>query len=343
LTVGRPNPPTMPPEDDPVKAAFDGEEDLYDVATWEVRTSLDRLSVALWRALRRTGRWALVSFALVLFLAELGLTAMLVLDEPVLGVLAVLSIVPAVAVAAYFWVEDPTMREPVSILAVTFVLGVVLATLAAVVNTSFFAIAAELVRTDTAAALAPALLFFLVVGPVEEVVKWLAVRLYAFPRDEFGAVVDGVVYGAVAGLGFATVENTVYITQGFLATAGAGAVSGVTGAFEVATSRAFVGPGHVIYSAWAGYYLGLAKFSPDRRGPIVVKGLLIAAFIHALYNSAVTYLPLTGLEFLAFVVFYDGFWAAALYGKLARYRRFYRRAGAEGRLPADRAGGPDDR
>jgi hypothetical protein len=83
---------------------------------------------------------------------------------------------------------------------------------------------------------------------------------------------------------------------------------------------------HVIYSAWAGYYLGLAKYNPENRGPIVVKGLLAASLIHGTYNVLVTYLPrgvFGGLGFVAFVVVFDGVFFYLLYRKLARYRDAY--------------------
>jgi len=57
------------------------------------------------------------------------------------------------------------------------------------------------------------LFFFAIVGPIEESVKLLAVRLYAYTDDRFDAVIDGAVYGAIAGLGFVVIENLVYIAQ----------------------------------------------------------------------------------------------------------------------------------
>jgi RsiW-degrading membrane proteinase PrsW (M82 family) len=176
-------------------------------------------------------------------------------------------------------------------------------------------------------------------------VKLLAVRLYAYRSPAFDAVIDGAVYGAVAGLGFATIENAVYIsgqTQGIgdplnlVATGGA-----------ITAVRALAGPGHVIYSAFAGYYLGLARFNPDRAGPIVVKGLLIAALIHALYNTLSSVAPqlIAGyfgipwfLGFLGFVLVYDGLFGLILLRKIERYRRAYRDAhdnGPDGGPTAD--------
>jgi RsiW-degrading membrane proteinase PrsW (M82 family) len=234
----------------------------------------------------------------------------------------------------------------------TFLLGVIFASFAYVLNTAFSLVSVVPIVGTIA-------FFYLVVGPVEEAVKLLAVRLVAYRDARFDAVIDGAIYGAVAGLGFATIENALYITRQLNVSAGselAAALGGgalalglgqlvgeVVGAgAEITAFRALAGPGHVIYSAFAGYYLGLAKFNRENAGPIVVKGLLIAAFIHATYNTLVGVVPgvaaaLTGssamLMFFAFVVIYDGLFGYILYRKLARYRRAYRAVGADEERP----------
>ena len=48
--------------------------------------------------------------------------------------------------------------------------------------------------------------------------------------------------------------------------------------------------------------------------------------IHATYDTLVTYLPLTGLAFIVFVIVYDGFFLALLYRKISRYRHKYRQS-----------------
>ena len=168
-------------------------------------------------------------------------------------------------------------------------------------------------------------------GPIEETVKWLSIRVYAYDTEEFDAVIDGAVYGAVAGLGFATIENTLYIAQGYMQAASMGDLAQLQRAVGTSLSRALVGPGHVLYSAFAGYYLGLAKFNPNNRGPIVIKGLVVAVLIHATYNTLVSTLPTllptwNVLTLLGFVVLFDGVVGYALYRKLSRYRSYYRRA-----------------
>ena len=320
----------MAERQDPVEAESDGTLDLYDVATWDRRTSLDRVASGLYRLAVAVGRWAVILVALLILIAIGGLSA---ITDPEIGVLTALSALPALALAAYVWRSDVTTSEPLSLLVATFLLGVLTANFAAVANGLLQGWFRALGAVGTVA------FFYLVVGPVEETVKLLAVRLYAYNSDDgFDAVVDGAVYGAMAGLGFATIENALYITQrvdqaaldfGFEIIGMGGGITAV---------RAFAGPGHVIYSAFAGYYLGLAKFNRENRGPIVIKGLLIAAFIHATYNATAglgvglidAYTPLGYVGgLLAYVLVYDGVFGYVLYRKIKRYRDAYRTVHAD--------------
>ncbi len=315
----------MASQRDPVERASDEETDLYDVSTWEPRSVLDRFSYALYTGISHGFRAIVLSVAIVITLALLGQPAVLVLDDPWLGLFFALSVVPAALLAGFIWYSDITTQEPLGLLVATFVLAVLFATFAAVVNS---------VTGPTLRAIpivGTVLFFYLIVGPVEEAVKLLAVRAFAYRSDSFDAVIDGAVYGAVAGLGFAAIENTIYIA-GTVSTAGTATIGAATG---ITTVRALVGPGHVIYSAIAGYYLGLAKFNPHHAGPLVVKGLLVAAFVHGTYNVTVGIVPDAiaaaypigpGLAFVAFVIVFDLLVGYYLYRKIARYRQRYREA-----------------
>jgi RsiW-degrading membrane proteinase PrsW (M82 family) len=316
---------------DPVKSASDDGVDLYDVSTWEERTSLDGLAVAIYRLIVGTARIGVVVLAFLILLAIGGLAA---LTDLQVGALTLLSAVPALGLAAYVWYSDVTTSEPLSLLVATFLLGVLTASFAAILN-SIAQPAFQAFQFVGSVAF-----FFLVVGPVEETVKLLAVRLHAYRQDEFDAVVDGAVYGAMAGLGFATIENSLYITRnlgtGTEMDLGLGLI-GMGGG--ITAVRALAGPGHVIYSAIAGYYLGLAKFNRENAGPIVIKGLLLAAVIHATYNSTVgigsgLIIAVTGLPplvaFFAYVLLFDGVFGLFLIGKIKRYRDAYRSAHRDG-------------
>ena len=318
---------------DPVEEAADGSMDLYDVATWDERTSLDGLAVALYRLLAGSARVLIVLAGVGLLVLAGGIS---LLSDPALSTLTVLSAIPALALAAYVYRSDITSGEPIHLLVATFLLGVLTAMFAAVIND------VTGVAFEGLGFLGTVAFFYLVVGPVEETVKLLAVRLYAFGDDSFNSVLDGAVYGAMAGLGFAFIENALYISKAVdVATLDMGlGLVGMGGG--ITFSRALAGPGHVIYSAFAGYYLGLAKFNPDDRGPIVIKGLIIAALIHATYNTtigigsyainlamnAVGIPTLFGglLAYLVYVVLYDGLFGLLLVRKIGNYRDAYREA-----------------
>ncbi len=316
---------------DPVDRAADESTDLYDVSTWEPRSAVDVFAAVLYRGLTYGLRTIVVVTAALITVSLLATPAVVVAEEPLISVFFGLSTVPALALAAYIWYADITTSEPLSLLVATFVLAVLFATFGAVVN----AVGGSFVQPIPV--VGSVLFFYLIVGPVEETVKLLAVRVLAYRSDSFDAVIDGAVYGAVAGLGFAAIENAVYIA-GYVADVSpeAGLFTAASG---IATLRALVGPGHVIYSAIAGYYLGLAKFNPRYAGPLVVKGLLVASFVHATYNTTVGVVPnaiaslypiSSEVAFVGYVVVYDLVIGYYLYRKIARYRRLYRASGADG-------------
>jgi RsiW-degrading membrane proteinase PrsW (M82 family) len=312
--------------------------DTQGVTTWEPRTAVDRLSVSLYGTLTAHWRLLVVALAALVLLGQFFVAFGLFATDPFLAGLSAVSVVPALLLVWYIRRQDAD-PEPVGTLAVTFVLGGLLASFAALVNTATGTV------FRTVPVVGSVLLFFLVVGPGEELVKWLAVRLYAFDRDEFDTVVDGAMYGAAAGLGFASIENVVYIGQNALtAIQNGGPVLAAT--IPTTVARSLAGPGHVLYSAFAGYYLGLAKFNDDHYGPLVVKGLLVAALLHASYNTLTTLLPqvLPGstLATFAFIVLWDGALTVVLVRKLRRYRRVTADGDAAAEAGDSRAVGADD-
>ena len=318
----------MSDQRDPVVDGLDDSTDLHDLATWEPRSVFDHVAVVVHAFLRSNRRTVVVLLAALLLIGQLGLAGYALLVRPLLGALVVLSAVPALGLAAFLYSKDRTMGAPLEALLVTFVLGALFASFAAAVNT-FLQPVFGLVPV-----LGMALFFFLIVAPVEESVKWLAVRTFAYRQPTFDAVVDGAVYGAIAGLGFATIENALYVGQAAVQAMGDQGGTVLAAALSTATQRAFVGPGHVIYSAFAGYYLGLAKFNDEHAGPIVVKGLLVAAGLHATYNTFVTYAGLNFAQLIGFVLIFDGLLAYLLYRKLSAYDDAYERA-VEPSEPAD--------
>ncbi|KTS55675.1 hypothetical protein NS206_15460 [Microbacterium testaceum] len=122
---------------------------------------------------------------------------------------------------------------------------------------------------------------------VEEVAKGLGLLLlYAFARRFFDGPVDGIVYGAFIGAGFALTENVQYFAIGYLE----------GGPGEVATTfflRAVLSPfAHVMFTSLTGFAFGLAARRSLRTGQALgyaVPGLIGAIVLHAVWNGSATF------------------------------------------------------
>ena len=101
-------------------------------------------------------------------------------------------------------------------------------------------------------------------------------------RREFESILDGIVYAAIAGLGFAATENAYYIYQYGIADGG---LAG--GFFMVFVRVILVGWQHPFYTAFIGTGLAIARL--DKRwlvkiiAPLI--GLALAIFTHSFHNT----------------------------------------------------------
>jgi hypothetical protein len=114
---------------------------------------------------------------------------------------------------------------------------------------------------------------FVQVAPVEEACKLAAVLLYAWRKPTFNEENDGIVYTGAAAIGFAALENILYVARLGLGT-GAG--------------RAFTAiPAHVFTAVLMGLAVGRARFAPSRaaRNRLLLGGYVLAWLIHGLYDA----------------------------------------------------------
>lgn len=115
---------------------------------------------------------------------------------------------------------------------------------------------------------------FVVAAITEETAKFLCVYWFVWHKPEFDERLDGIVYAARAGLGFALVENVLYLRM----------VAGTDQFLFVWIARALLAvPGHAIWAGLMGYFAAVRRF--DRVGPGLVGGLLIAIVLHGLYDA----------------------------------------------------------
>jgi RsiW-degrading membrane proteinase PrsW (M82 family) len=260
---------------------------------------------------------ALVSTAMLL--GALAMGAVLLLSGAPLALVTgtVLAAVPvAPLIGCYLWL-DRYEPEPRSLLLLALGWGAFVATTAALLLQTFDTIAFGDAPTTTAVITAPL---------TEEAAKGLfVVLLLCYRRQELDGVLDGIVYAGMVGIGFAFVENILYLTSAYMGDDGAkGGLEGAVGLFVV---RCVFSPfAHPLFTAFTGVGVGIAVSSRRRVVRVVapVVGYLLAACAHGLWNSALmlddganavsTYVFLMVPAFLLFVAF--AVWARAREGKL---------------------------
>jgi hypothetical protein len=125
---------------------------------------------------------------------------------------------------------------------------------------------------------------------IEESLKGLALLgLLLLYRDEFDGVLDGLIYGALIGLGFAMTENVLYLGQAYIH-------SGLSGLGQLFIAREiFGGLGHALYTGTIGAAVGWARVRYGRgalRFVVPVVGWALAVAQHSLWNLGAT--TLTG-------------------------------------------------
>ena len=168
---------------------------------------------------------------------------------------------------------DRRTREPWMPLCAAFLWGAAAAALiASEVNDA-------LLGTDGIEHVVPTLL-----GPaVEEIAKASALLVVlAVWRGEIHDALDGIVYGALAGLGFAATENLGYYTL-------AAIQGGTPGLGRALWLRGFLqGMNHAAFTAAVGAAVGWSCASggrPATRTTIVLMGLGFAVLVHAVWNT----------------------------------------------------------
>ncbi len=137
------------------------------------------------------------------------------------------------------------------------------------------------------------LMGLVLVPVVDELAKFVVVKGAVYDHPEFDEPVDGMVFAAVAGLGFATLEVVGSMVQAYLRVAMVGVPdqtlarsTGLAVLSLFALKGLLLAPGQALWSALWGYTLGRAKFSqPDQRRGLVGRGLLVAMFAHATFNA----------------------------------------------------------
>ena len=180
-----------------------------------------------------------------------------------------LAVAPSIALITFILLHDRYDKEPFWMLAKVFFFGMLASVPILVVELLFS-------RYNFFSGLfGIAIQAFIVVGFTEEFFKRLVVVKTALFHREFNEKLDGIVYCAMASLGFATVENVIYIVQ----------YSSIEPTIWIMRAVLSV-PTHMLLGIIMGYYLGLSRFGPDRGSTVLnyKKALIIPVLLHGAYD-----------------------------------------------------------
>ncbi|USK58647.1 glutamic-type intramembrane protease PrsW [Peribacillus asahii] len=171
------------------------------------------------------------------------------------------AIAPGLALLSYFYLKDQYDTEPVSVVLKTFLYGVFL-----VFPIMFLQYVLEtegVFKTDFGTA-------FFWASLLEEFFKWFILMFAIYQHVAFDEPYDGIVYGAAVSLGFATMENILYLLA-----------NGVEHAFVRAMLPV---SSHALFGVIMGYYLGKAKFAVVKNRYYVLAALVVPFLLHGVYD-----------------------------------------------------------
>ena len=186
--------------------------------------------------------------------------------------LLLLSIAPAISIGISVYMSDRYEREPISLLIKTFLLG------ALMVIPTLGVERALILLNIFPGSLGILYISFVVAGFTEEYFKRAVVLNYIYRNEQFNERLDGIVYSVFSALGFAVVENIMYIVYKFSNNAYVGLYRGILSV-----------PAHAVFAVTMGYYISLAKFCKEcrnekERKKYLRKSLYVPIILHGTLN-----------------------------------------------------------
>ena len=202
------------------------------------------------------------------------------------------ALLPAIALLYYIWKKD-TQKEPTSWLVKAVLWGVAICFPVAILEMMIKSILFGTGGTPTSLTGTTAMAFFVAALP-EESFKLLALWQVLRKNPYFDEHFDGIVYAVCVGLGFAGIENVLYVfsQENWVSTA-------------ILRSLLAV-PGHYAFAILMGYYYSIYHFV-DHSPKIAACVLLVPVFGHGVYDalamSGLVNPVIGGISFLVLIYF----------------------------------------
>ncbi len=180
--------------------------------------------------------------------------------------LIILAIVPALAIAIYFYLRDIREPEPSGLLLLTMLYGAV----AFFISRGIGFLLHNFIYTDDLDMVHQLISAFVFVGLLGEGFKFLFLRGITFYYKSFNQPFDGIVYAIMMGMGYAAAENILYVVNGDLDAT----------ILRITTTV----PANAVFAVIMGFFLGEAKLFKSKMFIYSLLALLLAAFAHGYYD-----------------------------------------------------------
>ncbi|MBD8025242.1 intramembrane metalloprotease PrsW [Ureibacillus sp. Re31] len=177
------------------------------------------------------------------------------------------AIAPGLALLSYFYLRNQMATEPRKTLLQAFLFGTLI--------TFPIMFIQYVVKTEETFS-NPFITEVLFSSGLEEFFKWLVIFTVILRHIEFDDPYDGILYGASVSLGFATVENVLYLLSFGIDTAFMRAILPVSS--------------HALFGVVMGYYFGKSKFANnDKKAEYLILSILTPFLLHIIYNSILSF------------------------------------------------------
>ncbi len=199
--------------------------------------------------------------------------------------LIILSLAPVAILLAYIWVRDKYEKEPFKMLLIALFLGAI-SVIPVLIVESILMLFINLFQ-ETMKAFWNA---FVVAAFTEELFKFLFLYLLIWKSKEFNEKFDGIVYAVYISLGFAAVENLMYVLDYGVHVGWIRAITAV--------------PAHFLFGVTMGFFFGQAKFYPNQKNKLIRAALIYPILLHGVYDFIImTGHPYYLLLFIPFIIF----------------------------------------
>ncbi len=190
-----------------------------------------------------------------------------------------LALLPTLLLLLLFYLKDKYEKEPIKTLLKVFGIGML--TILPVLALELWLIK---IKPNGPQLWDAFYMAVIVAGFSEEIIKYVSLRFYIWKNVDFNEMYDGIIYGVFLSLGFATVENVLYVVEGGMSTA----------LMRILTAV----PAHALFGTVMGYYLGKAKFLPHSK----TKHLFYAWFTPVLLHGVYDFIIMVGYSILTLLL-----------------------------------------